>query len=401
MKISNSTSSYITKTRIGVLAVSAMGMASLAITPSYAAIARTFALSNTGVQMLTSLPNLFMMIAGIVVGKLTAAKLNLKILTLAAIVLIVLGGFMPLVYNSSFAFLMGCSCLVGLGQGACTNLSQVLISQLLPKKLQQSTMGLTTTFTNIGGIIFIMGGGQLAASSCWINNYWIYIFSLLVLVVAILLIPLSPRDLNEDLSNTESNHGIKLNKYVFYCAFWAFLIMMLNNVLNNNISLFIVQEKLGGTSEAALTSTLSLVGGMLCGFIVGIIGKKFKYTSVSIAYLLYGLSYLLIAYGNSLLTVIVGSFIVGAAMSIAMGTFPYLISISVNKSSISMALGVYTAINAVGGVISPFAINPLTIALSKFGFNVFAVGGLISLVTYVAILLSGFQKKLVINAENN
>ena len=66
--------------------------------------------------------------------------------------------------------------------------------------------------------------------------------------------------------------------------------MMLNNVLNNNISLFIVQEKLGGTSEAALTSTLSLVGGMLCGFIVGIIGKKFKYTSVSIAYLLYGLS---------------------------------------------------------------------------------------------------------------
>lgn len=349
MKISNSTSSYITKTRIGVLAVSAMGMASLAITPSYAAIARTFALSNTGVQMLTSLPNLFMMIAGIVVGKLTAAKLNLKILTLAAILLIVLGGFMPLIYNSSFAFLMGCSCLVGLGQGACTNLSQVLISQLLPKKLQQSTMGLTTTFTNIGGIIFIMGGGQLAASSSWINNYWIYIFSLLVLVVAILLIPLSPKDLNENLSDTESNQGIKLNKYVFYCAFWAFLIMMLNNILNNNISLFIVQEKLGGTSEAALTSTLSLVGGMLCGFIVGIIGKKFKYTSVSIAYLLYGLSYLLIAYGNSLLTVIVGSFIVGAAMSIAMGTFPYLISISVNKSSISMALGVYAAINAVGG----------------------------------------------------
>ncbi|MCW8106661.1 MFS transporter [Lactobacillus mulieris] len=194
---------------------------------------------------------------------------------------------------------------------------------------------------------------------------------------------------------------MKLNKYVFYCAFWAFLIMMLNNVLNNNISLFIVQEKLGGTSEAALTSTLSLVGGMLCGFIVGIIGKKFKYTSVSIAYLLYGLSYLLIAYGNSLLTVIIGSFIVGAAMSIAMGTFPYLISISVNKSSISMALGVYTAINAVGGVISPFVINPITTTLSKVGFNAFSVGGVIGLIIYVAILFSGFQKKLVINAKNN
>lgn len=88
-------------------------------------------------------------------------------------------------------------------------------------------------------------------------------------------------------------------------------------------------------------------------------------------------------------------------MSIAMGTFPYLISISVNKSSISMALGVYAAINAVGGVISPFVINPITTTLSKVGFNAFSVGGVIALVTYVAILFSGFQKKLVINAENN
>lgn len=62
---------YISKTRIGVLTVSAMGMASLAITPSYAAIAKFFALNNTSVQMLTSLPNLFMMLAGIAVGRLT------------------------------------------------------------------------------------------------------------------------------------------------------------------------------------------------------------------------------------------------------------------------------------------------------------------------------------------
>lgn len=393
-------SAYISKTRIGVLAVSAMGMASLAITPSYAAMAKFFALSNTGVQMLTSLPNLFMMIAGIVLGKLTASKINLKVLTISAILLIVLGGFLPLAYHSSFAFLMCCSCLVGFGQGACTNLAQVLISQLLPKNLQQSTMGLTTTFTNIGGIIFIMGGGQLAASSSWINNYWIYIFSILVLVVALTLIPLHPKDLSDGKEKTTNNSKIRLNKYVFYCAFWAFLIMMLNNVLNNNIAIFIVEKHLGGTSQAALTSTLSLVGGMLCGFVVGAIGKKFKYTSISIAFLLYELSYLLIAYGDSLIMAIIGSFFVGAGMSIAMGTFPYLISLSVNANSVSMALGVYAAINAVGGVISPFVINPLTKMFTPMGLNVFAIGGIIALIIYLAILLSGFQKKLLLNAEN-
>lgn len=134
---------YVSKTRIGVLAVSSMGMAALAITPSYAAIAKTFALSNTSVQMLTSLPNLFMMIAGLIIGKLTASKINLKTLTISAIILVVIGGFMPLAFHTSFMFLLFCSCLVGLGQGACTNLSQVLISQMLPEKERQSTMGLT------------------------------------------------------------------------------------------------------------------------------------------------------------------------------------------------------------------------------------------------------------------
>ncbi|MFC6180569.1 MFS transporter [Lactiplantibacillus daowaiensis] len=388
--------SYISKTRIGVLAVSSMGMAALAITPSYAAIAKTFALGNTSVQMLTSLPNLFMMLAGLIIGKLTASKINLKTLTLSAIVLVVIGGFLPLAYHDSFAFLLFCSCLVGLGQGACTNLSQVLISQMLPEKERQSTMGLTTTFTNIGGIIFIMGGGQLAATNTWVNNYWIYIFTLLVLVVTLALVPLHPEQVNQDDGN--SGEKIQLNKYVFYCAFWAFFTMLLNNVLNNNISLFVVDEKLGATSQAALTSTISLIGGMLCGLIVGVIGKKFKYTSISMSFILYGLSYLLVGFGHSLMLAFVGSFFVGAAMSIAMGQFPYLISITVGKNSVSMALGVYVAIYSVGGVVSPFIINPLTSAVKSMGLNAFSVSGVLALILGVACLLVNFQKKLVQDA---
>lgn len=389
---------YVSKTRIGVLAVSSMGMAALAITPSYAAIAKTFALSNTSVQMLTSLPNLFMMIAGLIIGKLTASKINLKTLTISAIILVVIGGFMPLAFHTSFMFLLFCSCLVGLGQGACTNLSQVLISQMLPEKERQSTMGLTTTFTNIGGIIFIMGGGQLAATNTWVNNYWIYIFTLLILVVTLALVPWHPEKVNPD----DDNQGgkIQLNKYVFYCAFWGFCVMLLNNVLNNNISLFVVDEKLGATSQAALTSTISLIGGMLCGLIVGIIGKKFKYTSISISFILYGLSYLLVGFGHSLLLAFVGSFFVGAAMSIAMGQFPYLISIAVGKNSVSMALGVYVAIYSIGGVVSPFIINPLTSAVQGMGLNVFSVSGIIALILGIGCILVNFQKKLVTAAQN-
>nr|WP_280926601.1 MFS transporter [Lactobacillus sp. ESL0701] len=377
-----------------------IGMAALAITPSYAAIAQHFALNNTSVQMLTSLPNLFMMVAGLIIGKLTAGKINLKSLTVGSILFVVIGGLLPLFFHESFIFLIICSCLVGLGQGACTNLTQVLISQILPKKERESTMGLSTTFINIGGVVFIMGGGQLAAASSWVNNYWIYLFSLLILLVVIMLLPMHPKDVSDDNHQAKEAGKIKLNKYVFYCALWAFLTMLLNNVLNNNISLFVVEQGLGATSQAALTSTISLIGGMLCGLIVGILGKKFRYSSIALSFLLYGISYLLIGFVHSLVVVFIGSFLVGAAMSIAMGQFPYLISIAVDDSTVSMALGIYVAIYSIGGVISPFVINPLTAMVKNLGFNVFSVSGILAIVISCCCLLVKFQKNLIKNSLN-
>lgn len=386
--------SYIRKTRIGVLTVSLMGMASLAITPSYAAIAKYFSLSDTGVQMLTSFPNLFMMLAGILMGKLTSTKINIKTLTVVMIIMTGIGGLFPLIYYKNFIFLVACSCLVGLGQGACTNLSQVLISRMLPNNEQQSTMGLTTTFTNLGGIVFIMGGGQLASRSRWINNYWIYLFTILILIIVLCLVPLQPLEVEKKESKKKIKK-IKINKYVIYSSIWAFFVMLLNNVLNNNISLFITNNHLGSTSQAALTSTISLLGGMLCGFFVGKIGKKFKNSSIALAFFLYGFSYLFVGFGKSLLTSFIGSFVAGAAMSIAMGQFAYLISSIVEKNSVSMALGIYQAINPIGGVLSPFIINPLTQLFKFMKLNPFVISGTIALILGIIVILSKYQKNLL------
>ena len=388
----------VSKTRIGVLAVSMIGMAALAITPSYAAIAKFFSLNNTSVQMLTSLPNLFMMLAGIIIGKLTANKINLKVLTLTSICLVTVGGLLPLIWHNNFLFLLFCSCLVGLGQGACTNLTQVLIAELLPKTERETTMGLSTTFINIGGMIFIMGGGQLAASSNWVNNYWIYLFSLLIFLVVFLLLPFQDKKVAQ-ADQQAKNNQIHLNKYVFESAFWAFMIMLLNNVLNNNISLFVVKENLGATTQAALTSTISLIGGMICGLFVGKIGKKLRFSSIALSLCLYGLAYLLIGLFHSLLIVFCGSFIVGAAMSIAMGQFPYLISLIVDDNSVSMALGVYVAIYSVGGVVSPLVINPLTNLVSQLGLNVFSISGILALLLALICLAVRYQKNLVLSAN--
>ena len=166
----------------------------------------------------------------------------------------------------------------------------------------------------------------------------------------------------------------------------------MNNILNNNIALYIAEQKLGSTSQAALASTISLIGGMLCGLAVGQIGKKFRTSSIALAFFLYAISYFIIGFGGSLITSFIGSFLTGAAMSIAMGQFAYLISSIVNKKSVSMALGVYQAINPIGGVVSPFVVNPLSNALH---FNVFIIGGFIALVLALILLVGHYQRNLV------
>ena len=57
-----------------------------------------------------------------------------------------------------------------------------------------------------------------------------------------------------------------------------------------------------------------------------------------------------------------------------------------------MALGVYQAINPIGGVVSPFVVNPLSNALH---FNVFIIGGFIALVLAVILLIGRYQRNLV------
>ena len=83
-------------------------------------------------------------------------------------------------------------------------------------------------------------------------------------------------------------------------------------------------------------------------------------------------------------------------MSIAMGQFPYLISLIVDDNSVSMALGIYVAIYSVGGVVSPIVINPLTSIVSHLGFNVFSLSGLLALLLALICLLVKFQNKLVL-----
>ncbi|WP_054732903.1 MFS transporter [Secundilactobacillus similis] len=323
--------------RIAILALGTMSMVSLAISPSYAAIAQAFKASNTMVQMLTSIANLAALIAGLMVGRLVSGSMSRKKIVVTAVALICIGGLLPLAIHGSMGILIVFSAIIGFGQGMVTNMVQILITEELPEKNRQSAMGQNTTFTNIGAMVLITLGGVLAAKS-WINNYWVFLIPVLVLIIVMICLPSQNIYANQakddaDVDANVDNGKIELNKYSWAITFLGFLSMLLYNVFSNNISMFVVSHKLGGSAQAGILSMIGLLGGLLAGLIVGKLAKILPKYTISISFLLMALSYLIIGWSNSMSLVIVGSFLSGAALSVCMAQYPFLISISIKPSS--------------------------------------------------------------------
>lgn len=129
--------------RIAILALGTMSMVSLAISPSYAAIAQAFKASNTMVQMLTSIANLAALIAGLMVGRLVSGSMSRKKIVVTAVALICIGGLLPLAIHGSMGILIVFSAIIGFGQGMVTNMVQILITEELPEKIVNQQWGKT------------------------------------------------------------------------------------------------------------------------------------------------------------------------------------------------------------------------------------------------------------------
>ncbi|KZL39420.1 MFS transporter [Secundilactobacillus collinoides] len=389
--------------KVGILSLSTLSMITLCISPSYAAIGKAFQASNTLVQMLTSLPNLAALVAGLVIGKIASTKLSHKTLSIIALALILLGGLSPLIYHANIGFLLLCSAVMGFGQGMISNLVQILITSELPEDQRQSTMGKNTAFSNLGAMVVIFLGGILAAKS-WVNNYMVFFFPILILIIVIFALPNRYNEqvkTNDQKETTTESKSVSLNKYTWQITFCSFFSMLIYNVYANNISIYITEHHIGGSSQAGTASMIGLFGGLVCGIFVAKLAKVFGASTIGISFITMALSFLIVGFTTSLIVVMIGSFLSGAGLSLCMAQYPYLISISVDSATAPTAFGFYNACLAFGGALSPIIINAIMVPFKNSAvLNTFTVSGIIALVIGLIVIFSRFQNRIIQRSQD-
>ncbi|MGG5371893.1 MFS transporter [Enterococcus sp. AZ196] len=386
------------KVKIGIFSLSMLSMATLLMSPVLGLIVEAF--PNSGIsqiQMILSVANLTGIVAAFVVGRI-ALSIPKRTIALIGSAMTCIFGLIPYFFHSQLLVLIICSGLIGVSVGFITNVIPGLIADYFSVEERQGAMGKQVSFVSIGTMLLMFISGNLGAN-IWYHSYLSYIFAGIVFVIAWVCLPKSNI---EEKQEQKGNHSVTevINKRVVIVALMGFCFMVVNNAFNNNISLLIIENNLGGSDVSGLVTMLAQLGGLATGLCVGRISKVIKSHMVAFAFVIEGVSLVILAIAGNLPLAIIGSFLSGAGQALFFSQAPFLITILVHPVLIPMGMAVLSTANSIGGFLSPAIINFLNhTLLGSTASGAMLVGCVISIIVAAVAILSNFQKKSMSHLE--
>lgn len=379
--------------KIGVLSMSMLSMSALVITSAFGAMFHYFHDTDPAtIQMLASLPSLGALITTLFVGWL-ASRFSKKNLALIGIVLIGLGGLIPILYFSNIYILLLCSLLLGLGVGFITTVSPMLLTHHFPNHEDRaSIMGMNTAISALGVMILMVAGGFIGRTD-WTKTYYVYFATIIIFMMVMACVPRDSVEKPEQINHvsTPSTSIFSLNKNIYIIAFLTFLTSFLYTIFMSNISILLLNKNIGGTDITGLINAVGTLGGLVAGFSIKQIRSHISTKTMGLGFLFLTLSFCIVLYTNNIALLLIGSFCSGIAMCLIMCTAPYEISLLVNHREIAPAMSMFIFFSSFGGVLSPMVMKIMGI---NVGEKSFYVGLVLTLITFISLMISRFEFKL-------
>lgn len=384
--------------KVGIFSLSMLSMATLLMSPVLGAIVGAFPDNGISqIQMILSVANLTGIVAAFAVGRI-ALSISKRTIALIGAAATYIFGIIPYFFHSHLSILIISSGLIGVGVGFITNVIPGLIADYFPVEERQGAMGKQVSFVSIGTMFLMFISGNLG-TSVWYQSYLTYLFAGVVFVIAWLCLPKAS---NEEKKEQHEKHSIRksINKRVLVVALMGFCFMVVNNAFNNNISLLISENNLGGSDISGMVTMLAQLGGLITGLCVGKISKMVKSHMVAFAFVIEGVSLLVLAVAGNLPLAIIGSFLSGSGQALFFSQAPFLITILVHPMLIPMGMAVLSTANSIGGFLSPAIINLINqTVIGSTASGAMLVGGVISFIVAAGAVVSNFQKKSMNSLE--
>lgn len=376
------------KTAISIFLIAfAFGLNITGISPILGVLNEKYQKYGTStVQLLQTLPYLFLMVGSLLVGWWTAHVSKKKIVLLG---LLIIGfcGVLPF-FSDSFYLLFFSRVVIGFGFGIVSPLNTAIIAEVFEESERAGYMGLHVVGMGVGTMVGNLLGGMLSGIG-YRFFYLVYLIAFVSWFFVQFLLQETPPVQSEKFGN------LKLNKMVYALSFASFAHTLFINAYNTNIGIYILQNISEDTKLTGIVTAVNAAFALLMGAFFAKIAGFFKKYTVGVSVLAAALGYgaLLVLPGMS--GVYAASALCGISLSCFMAGCSMMISTSVKPEAVAKASGVFSVIGGIGGLIAPIFMGNVSAAVlgENIAGNQFVVAFAGMLILAVIILVITGKKQ--------
>ncbi len=329
-------------------------MAGAAVAPALGVIQAYFADSNElFVQMIVSIPAVFIMITNFIFPKL-CTRFGAKTLVLIGLLLYVFGGCLAGAFSNIFLVLIT-RAFVGVGVGLIMPLSTGLLSYYFALDEQEKLMGYSSAMNQMGGVIATLLSGLLA-NITWRASFLVYLMGLFSIVLCLFFLP---NDRIGGAQQADSTVGktvdILKNNYVYVGA--MLLLMITFFIYPTNFAMETIKDGIIPQQYIAVIMAgmdfVAFFGGLLFVKIKAICGRNTRF----VAPVLFCVGYSLMAIVGGWFGILAGSVCIGFANGAGVPFLMSEVSMRTGRNAASTIMPLMSASLYLAQFICPFLVS--------------------------------------------
>lgn len=330
-----------------------------ALVPVLSNLAAAFPRQEQWIQLLITVPSLFMMFSSIFTDKLSN-YISLKAITIISILIIFVSGISPY-WSSYFPYLLFTRVCMGIGLGLLnTVISSLPALYFDENEARDSAVGIQSAFVCAGGILFHLFSG-IAAKYNWKYVFLIQLLNLIPLIAAMFFMP------HTEIKKVPSSNYPRRSIYVksaLPIAVISFITIILTCTYPLNLSLFVEKSGLGNSQFTGLITSVNSAIGFFIGLIFGKVYAKMKEKTLPLGLTITALSMLAIRFSMNQTVLFAASICFGIGTSFISPTLYSILYHKVKPEEIVSSVALLGISVNVSQFLSPFFINPIAKAIT-------------------------------------
>jgi len=354
--------------------------AGIALVPVLSNIAAAFPNQEGSIQLLITVPSLFMMFSSLLTDKLSE-KTSLKTTTIISIIIILFSGISPYWINN-FAYLLCTRAFMGIGLGLLnTAIASLPALYFSDDKSRDSAVGIQSAFVCAGGILFNILSGTFAKYN-WKFVFLVQLLNIVPLIVAMILMPKTE---NKKVKTDISNKKNIFVKSAIPVAAISFICIILTCTYPLNLSLFVERSGLGNSQFVGLLASINSAIGFFIGLVFGKVYSKTKGKTLTLGLILTAAALLIVRSSPNQAILLIGSVFFGIGTSFISPTLYSMLYKRVKQEEIVLSVALLGIASNVSQFISPFIINPIAKAVD--GNNIEGTRLFVASILIIVLLL--------------